>query len=75
MTVKLIDTKSGNCVASGDILTDNFRSEDVFVILQDARLHADSFGNIRDIFGGYTRYHIDNLIAMYDYAETEKVPV
>ena len=65
MLVKLIDRKSGNCVASGTI-NGIINRDSIASILQESRLFIDDFGNVKNLFGEFTRYNIDNLVPVYD---------
>ena len=51
MFVRLVDRKSGSCVASGDVSGGNVGSSEIRELLENSRLHLDDFGNVRNIFG------------------------
>lgn len=64
MFIKLVDRKSGHCVASGNIDSTEIGRDEIATILDNSRLHLDDFGNVRNIFGEFTIYHLQNLIAV-----------
>lgn len=66
MIVQLMDRKSGQCVASGNIDAQAVGVTEIREILEEQRLHIDEFGNIRNIVGEFTKYHIQNLIPVFD---------
>lgn len=66
MFVRLVDRKSGSCVASGDVSSGNVGSSEIRELLENSRLHLDDFGNVRNIFGEFTTYNVVNLVAVCD---------
>jgi hypothetical protein len=70
MFIKLVDSKSGCCVASADIDTNSDGSlskTEIEEILNSQRLFLDGFGNVKNIFGEFTRYHVNNLVPVREY--------
>ncbi|MBP3811037.1 MAG: hypothetical protein ILA15_09990 [Clostridiales bacterium] len=70
MYIKLVDSKSGRCVASADIKTkseESLSEVEIEEILRAQKLFLDGFGNVKNIFGEFTKYHVNNLVPVREY--------
>ena len=63
MYIKLVDSKSGRCVASADIKTkseESLSEVEIEEILRAQKLFLD-------VFGEFTKYHVNNLVPVREY--------